>query len=93
MLESCLQDKEAPSTFDIAERFNNFFSAIGTELKKNLDYLSLPSLNQAEQSVFLFPVTECEVQKIIDNLDNKYSSGDDNINKILNYRHQQPFLI
>ena len=83
VLESCLQHKEAPSTFDIAERFNNFFSAIGTELKKNLDYLPLPSLNQAEQSVFLYPVTECEVQKIIDNLDNKSSSGDDNINNIL----------
>ena len=83
VLESCLQHKEAPSTFDIAERFNNFFSAIGTELKKNLDYLPLPSLNQAEQSVFLYPVTECEVQKIIDNLDNKSSSGDDNKNNIL----------
>ena len=83
ILESCQQHSVTPSTFDVAERFNVFFSEIGTQLKKDMDCLPLPPLKQVGHSMFLYQVTELEVEQIINKLDNKSSSGDDNINNIL----------
>ena len=83
ILESCQQHSVTPSTFDVAERFNVFFSEIGTQLKKDMDCLPLPPLKQVGHSMFLYQVTELEVEQIINKRDNKSSSGDDNINNIL----------
>ena len=48
-----------------------------------MNCLPLPPLKQVGHSMFLYQVTELEVEQIINKLDNKSSSGDDNINNIL----------
>ena len=68
ILESYLQHCNT-STLDVAEKFSSFFSAIGTDLKKNMDCLPSTPFTQAEQSVFLYTVTELKVLVIIHNLD------------------------
>ena len=73
----------------IAEEFARYFSNIGKEYatkmpksKKDLNYY-LNKIPRCEMSIFLHPVTEAEVSKLIDKLEPKKSSGYDNINNVL----------
>ena len=73
----------------IADEFARYFSGIGKEYatrmtssRKDLcQYLD--KIPTCRTSIFLHPVTEIEVQKLIDKLEPKKSSGYDNINNIL----------
>ena len=40
-------------------------------------------MNEVNHSMYLKPVTIDEVREIIDNLDNKFSSGDDDISNVI----------
>ena len=73
----------------IADEFARYFSNIGKEYatrmsksKKGLNYY-LNKIPSCEVSIFLHPVTEMEVHKLINKLEPKKSSGYDNINNVL----------
>ena len=70
---------------DIANSFNNFFVDIGKKIQESnnnskdnksfKDYLNTPN----KSSMFLKPVTKCEIITIVDGMKNNTSSGIDNI--------------
>ena len=73
----------------IADEFARYFSSIGKEYatrmlnsKKGLDYY-LDKIPSCKTSIFLHPIMEMELQRLIDKLEPKKSSGYDNINNIL----------
>ena len=43
----------------------------------------LPKIAEVNHSMYLKPMTPDEVREIFDHVDNKYSSGDDDISNIL----------
>ena len=73
----------------IANEFGKFFSSIGKtyaektpkSAKSCIDYMKEIPLN--DKSLFLEPTTEYEISLLIDSLQNKNSSGHDNISNVL----------
>ena len=73
----------------ITDEFGNYFSTIGQQIamksgnskKKIEDYLN--KIERQTASVFLTPCTEFEINKIINEMPNKASSGHDDISNIL----------
>ena len=74
---------ENPSLRDNAAVFNKFFANIGSEISKHLNRDFVCLVPKAQQSMFLFQAKEREVAEIINNLENKFSSGDDDISNVL----------
>ena len=82
---------------EIADCFNDYFTNIGPNLASNIlptqsslgftEYLSNPN----NKSVFLTPVNKYEVIDIVNNLQNKKSSGHDSISMITikNFSHMR----
>ena len=68
---------------DNAALFNKFFANIGSEISKHLNGESVGLVPKVQQSMFLFQAKEREVAEIINNLENKFSSGDDDISNVL----------
>ena len=58
-----------------------FAEAIPTPVKLSRSFIEKIILN--EKSMFLYEVTESEIQNLIDSLENKSSSGFDNISNII----------
>ena len=83
VLDSCLQVQENPSNKDIADKFNDFFTNIGENLKKELPKIDPPCLPKLNHSMFLFKVTEPEIHQIISQLDDKSTSGDDYVSNLI----------
>ena len=83
ILESCRNNVENPSLRDNAAVFNKFFASIGSEISKHLNGEFVCLVPKAQQSMFLFQAKEREVAEIINNLENKFSSGDDDISNVL----------
>ena len=83
ILESCRNNVENPSLRDNAAVFNKFFANIGSEISKHLNGEFVCLVPKAQQSMFLFQAKEREVAEIINNLENKFSSGDDDISNVL----------
>ena len=82
-LKSCNARSSDPSSADIAEEFNTFFTNVGPNLKENIKHVPLPKMDEVNHSMYLKPITCDEVREIIDNLDNKFSSGDDDISSVI----------
>ena len=82
-LNTCNARCKDPSSADIAEEFNTFFTNVGPKLKENIKDVPLPKMDEVNHSMYLKPISVNEVREIIDNLDNKFSSGDDDISNVL----------
>ena len=63
--------------------FNKFFANNGSEISKHLNGEFVSLVPKVQQSMFLFQAKEREVAAIISNLENKFSSGDDDIRNVL----------
>ena len=83
ILESCSNNIENPSLWDNAAVFNKFFANIGSEISEHLNGEFVCLVPKVQQSMFLFQAKEREVAEIISNLENKFSSGDDDISNVL----------
>lgn len=68
---------------DVAELFNSYFLEIAEKLLKpnneRLFSCQWPQLkiNSCNETIFIFPVTETEVEKVTKNLRGKLSTGND----------------
>ena len=82
-LNTCNARCTDPSSADIAEEFNTFFTNVGPKLKENIKDVPLPKMDEVNHSMYLKPISVNEVREIIDNLDNKFSSGDNDITNVL----------
>ena len=83
IIESC-KSLNADSTFtDVANKFNEHFTNIGQELKMNMLNESLPVIPMCPYSMYLYRTSEDEVSKINEQLQNKHSSGTDEISNII----------
>ena len=71
------------SSADIAQEFNTFFTIVGPKLKYNIKHVPLTKMDEVIHSTYLKPVTCDEVREIIDNLYNKFSSGNDDISNVI----------
>ena len=60
-----------------------FFANIGSEISEHLNGEFVCLVHKVQQSMFLFQAKEREVAEIISNLENKFSSGDDDISNVL----------
>ena len=79
-----VNNKVIKSSSDIAETFNNFFCKIGSNLSAKFNSTPPNAYskymgNSANQSMFLFKTNATEVEKIISKLENKKSTGHDDI--------------
>ena len=72
-----------PRCTDIAEEINSLFTNVGPKLKYNIKQVPLTKMDEVNHSTYLKPITCDEVREIIDNLDNKFSSGDNNISNVI----------
>ena len=71
---------EITNSNEIAESMNNYFVDVGENLAKNIPIVaSISSMPYNEFSMFLFPATDSETLKIVQNLKPKTSSGYDMI--------------
>ena len=75
-LNTCKARCTDPSSADIAEEFNTFFTNVDPKLKYNIKHVPLTKMDEVNHSMCLKPITCDEVRKIIDNPDNNFSSGD-----------------
>ena len=82
-LNSCSERCTDPSSIDIAEQFNTFFTNVGPKLKEKIKHVPLPEMNEVNHSMYLKPITIDEVREIIENLHNKISSGDDDFSNVI----------
>ena len=79
-----VDNKKITERKDIANEFNKFFATVGQKLADEIDQKGLPSVNsylgQKPNSQFSFkPTTPERIQKILDNIKPKKSSGIDGI--------------
>ena len=82
-LDSLSEKNTKASNYDIAYSLNKFFINIAGELTKDIEPSEQISVHQVEMSLFLYKASDIEISKIIDQLDNKSSSGDDNIRNLV----------
>ena len=83
-LASCISDtKPNPSTFEVAEKFNEFFVSIGENIKHSIPSETVELPSDVNMSIRMNPVSETEVIDIINSLPNKSSSAEDEISNIL----------
>ena len=82
-LNTCNARCADPSSADIAEEFNTFFANVGPKLKYNIKHVPLTKIDVVNHPMYLKPITCGEVREIIDNLDNKLSSGDDDFSYVI----------
>ena len=85
ILTSCTTDSNhSPSQSDIAETFNRHFITIGEKVQKDLPSLSPLLPDSVSHSMVLYNTNVVDVNRVMDNLNNKSSSGVDYIsNKIV----------
>ena len=83
-LALCISDtKPNPSTFEVAEKFIEFFVSIGENIKHSISSETIELPSDVNMSIRMNPVSETEVIGIINSLPNKSSSGEDEISNIL----------
>lgn len=75
--------KENPTDEDIANCFNKYFVEIGQSISDKIPASDEIKLEDQQQSIFMHPTDEFEVTDIINQLDNKSSSGDDDISNLI----------
>ena len=68
-LNTCNARCTDPSSAEIAEEFNTFFTNVGPKLKYNIKHVPLTKMDENNHSMYLKPLTCDEVREIIDNLD------------------------
>ena len=83
-LASCIPDtKPNLSTFEVAEKFNEFFVSIGENIKHSIPSETIELPSDVNMSIRMNPVSESEVIDIMNSLPKKSSSGEDEISNIL----------
>ena len=82
-LNTCNARCTDPSSADIAEEFNTFFTSVGPKLKYNIKHVPLTKMDEVNHSMYLKPITCDKVREIFDNLDKKFSSDDDGIPNVI----------
>ena len=84
------------SNYEIAEQFNKYFSTVGSnqaaQIATQTSSAPPPPISANEQSLFLTPTHEYEIQQLITRLKNKPSSGYDYITA-LHLKQMAPFII
>ena len=75
--------KEKPTDADIANKFNTFFTTVGTMLKNEVPNADIQVVVNNPFSIFLYQVSPAEIEKVINSFDNKYSAGDDYVSNII----------
>ncbi len=76
LLTSCYEEKNNPTDCDRAEKFSSFFSNVAGDIREI-------SIHNNEKTIFIQEVTEFEVLETVSKLENKTSSGIDEVNNIL----------
>ena len=76
-------DNNEPSQMDIAEAFNDHFTSVAKDIIRTLPPSEEIKISRVDKSMFLFPANEQEILEIIQNLENKSSSGDDYISNLI----------
>ena len=82
-LDNMAKCTDSENNLHIADAFNEHFVNIAESITKDIPKVAPPVVKEMDYSMFLSEVTENEVEKIIDNLEKKASSGDDLINNII----------
>ena len=62
--------------------FNSYFSNIGVELNKNIQYSNqniYENITINKISIFIKPVSSIEIENIVENCDSKYSTNSDSM--------------
>ena len=72
ILSSCYEANQSPSLGDVAESFNQYFVNVPNNIHQSIH--NVPPIAIPDN---LHPVSEFEVEKFIDSLAHKTSSGDD----------------
>ena len=71
-LASCISDtKPNPSTFEVAEKFSEFFVSIGKNIKHSIPSETIELPSDENMSIRMNPVSETEVIDTINSLPNK----------------------
>ena len=83
IIESCKGLNDDSTFTDVANKFIKYFTIIGPELKMNMLNESLPIIPACPHSRYLYRTSEDEVSKIIGQLQNKHSSGTDEISNVI----------
>ena len=86
------------NTTKITDSFGKYFASVGKRYANNIvksrtsvdEYLL--KIQMSKTSIFLSPVTYCELDRLIDRLPNKVSSGYDNISNIL-LKNIKPWIV
>ena len=70
---------------EFAEHFANIGKKMAKEMKSSKKNISeyLKKIHVSSKSIYFYPVTETEINRLITNLPNKTSSGHDNISNVL----------
>ena len=55
-----------PSSAEISEEFNTFFTTVGPKLKYNIKHVPLTKMDEVNHSTYLKPITCDEVREITD---------------------------
>ena len=76
-------DNNEPSQMDIAEAFNDHFTSVAKDIIRTLPPSEEIKISRVDKSMFLFPANDQEILDIIQNLENKSSSGDDYISNLI----------
>ena len=76
-------DNNEPSQMDIAEAFNDHFTSVAKDIIRTLPPSEEIKISRVDKSMFLFPANDQEILEIIQNLENKSSSGDDYISNLI----------
>ena len=82
-LQSCIDENDNATDRDIADKFNYFVTTDGKGLQNDVPNVDRFNVEYVPYSMLLKKTCEKEVIKVLNNLDNKSSSGDDNISNII----------
>ena len=82
-LSSCARMEKSPSGCEIVEKFNEYFSTIGQNVRSCLPDVELVLPSDQNFSKHLYPTNTAKIEKIIHQLDNKSSSGVDNMSSLI----------
>ena len=82
-MESCIDENDNATDRDVADKFNYFFTTVGKGLQNDVSNVDRFNVEYVPYSILLKKTCEKEVLKVLNNLDNKSLSGDDNISNII----------
>ena len=82
-MQPCIDENDNATDRDIADKFKYFFTTVGKGFQNDVPNVDRFNVEYVPYSMLLKKTCEKEVFKVLNNLDNKSSSGDDNISNII----------